>query len=555
MAKKELQRAPKTGEGKTSPAGKSEETATEPSRSSPAYVVLALAMAIGLMVIFYAVTSTASSDAEMRPYALSLALGVAAILLLFGLIDVSRASKGLLDAAISVLPSIHSWGIKTTSRAILFACALLGVAAASVWFGPQGVATHVVQCDDAQQIEFSVRSGKLKCDGAFTRKIWLTPFERNEPVNLACFDAKSNRWNGTYVAKAASYCGARPQDASYIKNGITLPDHDLGTVQGKRLSDSHARLRAALSDGSLPDRTAKDRLLFATWNIRELGRSSRGLGFRMDESYAYIAEILSHFDVIAIQELKDRSALTKLLALLGDDYKAEFSFVAPGNSGNRERQGFIYDTRKVAFGDISTTIVFETIKDSGSSTGQPSRPPFLAEFIVNGRKLFAVTTHVYFGRSTGPYFERRLGEIEQMASGLDSTFERNFPAHPVIFAGDMNVSQPDGREMEKLTSNGFETTDYLRSAPTNLQQNRPYDQIMIRSKTAAKMPIGKAGVSNAFEHVFRLEDWEDYRIEMKKGTSANSNSRLSEEGRFKRYYRTYQISDHHLKWAEFRIDW
>ncbi len=43
-------------------------------------------------------------------------------------------------------------------------------------------------------------------------------------------------------------------------------------------------------------------LLLATWNIREF--DSGKYGYRDDEAYYYIAEILSRFDLIAIQEVR-----------------------------------------------------------------------------------------------------------------------------------------------------------------------------------------------------------------------------------------------------------
>ena len=60
---------------------------------------------------------------------------------------------------------------------------------------------------------------------------------------------------------------------------------------------------------SVPDRNATDTLLLATWNLKEFagGESDK----RNDESYWYIAEIVSHFDLIAIQEVGVDLLLTK----------------------------------------------------------------------------------------------------------------------------------------------------------------------------------------------------------------------------------------------------
>lgn len=523
-------------------------------RATPPFVLLAVVMAITLTVIFFAATTTAASDASVRPYAISLAVGAGVILLLFGLVDVDRTAKGLLVSTLSVLPNLHAWGSQTLRRAILLASALILVAAGSVWIGPQGVISQTVKCDDAVEIEFSIRKGRQSCDGAISRDIWLLPTERGMPIGLSCFDSKLNRWEGTYNDNVASFCGARPQNANFVSDGIKLPDHDLLSTIGKRLTAGHDRLREALSNGVLPDRKVNDRLLLATWNLRDFGGSRFGYGDRMDEAYVYIAEVISHFDIVAIQELTNRAALSKLLGLLGPDYRAEFSFEAPGPGGNRERLGFVYDSRKVSFGDLSTTIVFEGAPNESSRTGQPARPPFLAEFVIDERRFFVVTAHAYYGQATGPRFEKRLVELDQMTSGINRTFQRNFPDQPVIFAGDMNVSSPNGREMETLLKNGFEAPAEMREQPTDINNRRPYDQILIWSVNAKKMPIGRFGVFKPTDFVFRLEDWNEYSIDMQRMIGADRRESTSLEELFERF-RTFQISDHHLRWAEFRVDW
>ena len=67
---------------------------------------------------------------------------------------------------------------------------------------------------------------------------------------------------------------------------------------------------------SVPNKNATDTLLLATWNLKhfEGGRNDK----RTDESYWYIAEIVSHFDLIAIQKAGAHlGALNKLRRRLG----------------------------------------------------------------------------------------------------------------------------------------------------------------------------------------------------------------------------------------------
>jgi hypothetical protein len=91
-------------------------------------------------------------------------------------------------------------------------------------------------------------------------------------------------------------------------------------------------------------------LLVATWNISAFDRytptwrSTAGNSPIRDYSnIAHITEIVSRFDVIAIQELR-RSA-TGFLAMLdrlGPDWAFLTSDVTEGDAGNNERLAFVY---------------------------------------------------------------------------------------------------------------------------------------------------------------------------------------------------------------------
>lgn len=522
-----------------------------PMRKPLRSIILTAAVALCTAGVFYSVTYTATTDPSVRPLAAAVAVALLAILILHGLIDADRGAKGLLISVLSLLPKIYSWGNADFQRTAILSTIVLLIGLSAVWLGPLGVRTVSVACDDGVEVAISLRPDRLSCSGAIAKSFWLTPIQRYQTLQIWCFDDRGNRWDGSIPVTGSGRCGARPLDASYVRNGIRDLEIDRETVTGQRMIAGIGRLREALSDGRLPDRRLRDRLLIATWNIRDLG----SYDFRLDESYAYIAEVISHFDIVAVQELNDRTALQRILELLGDNYRAEFSFVSPGFVGNRERLGFIYDARKVAFGEISTTIVLGQTGIQHTGTGQPSRPPFLAEFVVNGRRFFVATAHVYFGRQSGEQFESRIDELEGIAEGLDRTIERYFPDHPVILAGDLQVSQHDGREMAALMQSGFTTDPDLAALGTNRAANRPYDQIMIRTASDQELEFGEFGVFRALDYVFREDEWGEYRIDLRRIVGERIFENKDPEEVFRSRLRHYQISDHQLKWAEFRVDW
>jgi endonuclease/exonuclease/phosphatase family metal-dependent hydrolase len=97
-------------------------------------------------------------------------------------------------------------------------------------------------------------------------------------------------------------------------------------------------------------------LRLATWNIREF--DSDKYGKRLEESLHYIAEILAHFDLIAVQEVReDRRALEEVMRLLGPNWQYVVTDVTEGSAGNRERMAFVYDTNKIRFGFVAGEVM------------------------------------------------------------------------------------------------------------------------------------------------------------------------------------------------------
>lgn len=114
-------------------------------------------------------------------------------------------------------------------------------------------------------------------------------------------------------------------------------------------------LRKSLNQ-HIPERTLRDSLLLATWNIREF--DSLAYGKRTKDANYFIAEIISHFDLVAVQEVrKDLKGLKKVMGILGNNWDYLITDVTEGQPGNKERMAFLYDTRKVSFGGLASEIV------------------------------------------------------------------------------------------------------------------------------------------------------------------------------------------------------
>jgi hypothetical protein len=166
-------------------------------------------------------------------------------------------------------------------------------------------------------------------------------------------------------------------------------------------------LRQALAD-RVPGPRA-DNLLLATWNIRDLDSNKFGHGPRLRESFHYIAEIISRFDLVAVQEVnRDLDPLRRILHLLGPDWSYIVTSVTEGPSGNDERMAFLYDQRRVRFTHLAGQVVLPkahlvgAAADPASGGLQFARAPYMASFQAGWFKFNLCTVHIYFGDDTGP---------------------------------------------------------------------------------------------------------------------------------------------------------
>jgi endonuclease/exonuclease/phosphatase family metal-dependent hydrolase len=312
------------------------------------------------------------------------------------------------------------------------------------------------------------------------------------------------------------------------------------------------RLRASLA-AAIPARTATDTLLLATWNLRELDAGR--YGHRSDEAYHYIAEILSRFDLVAVQELRQSLyPLQRLQRLLGSWWDFLVTDVTLGASGNSERMAFLYDTRKVRFQGLAAELVLPREPGAEREPVQLARSPYVAGFRAGWAYLTLVTVHIYYGREVADE-PRRLAEITALAKTLASragtmssapVYEPGArPARDnLILLGDFNIFNREDVTMQALQQAGFVVPAPLQSIPgSNVARNKHYDQIAHYRQLQVLQPTGRAGVYDFFEQVYREADEAEYAAE-----------RAARPGRSFRDWRTYRMSDHLPMWVEFGID-
>jgi len=336
------------------------------------------------------------------------------------------------------------------------------------------------------------------------------------------------------------------------------------------VADHLLALRGSL-DRNIPAKDLDETLLLATWNIRDFDKKNRkGFGKRSKESLFYIAEILSRFDFVAVQEVNRLDEWEEVMNILGPDFDYIATDVTHTSlGGNGERLLYLFDRRKVRHENIAGEIVLPSnmeISTAGSSvTKQFRRSPFVASFQSGWQKFDICTVHIYFGQDYGDKLDQRVQEIESVAEFFGEHANlRIRDGRALILLGDFNVVSPEHKTMQALEAAGFRVPNTLRRK-TNILGTKYYDQIAFKTddhileyieRDAEDPRDSNAGSYDFFRVIYRRSHHEQYHAQMSEDdvTAAQAEKYDGDLEAFFGDWRTYQISDHKPLWARMRID-
>jgi len=258
------------------------------------------------------------------------------------------------------------------------------------------------------------------------------------------------------------------------------------------------------------------------------------------------------------------------LRLLGSHWKHTLSDVTEGSSGNDERFGFIYDSRRVTHSGLSGEIVIppELIADS-PIIRQLKRTPSFTGFESGWKKFSIISVHLHPGDGANDPGEPTDQEIrdeevrllmEILKEKLDTSAyeDRN-----MIILGDTNLYEDDGDIVNRLMQQGFVESNGLAGKFTNTSLNQIYDRIFLNVENYFKIATDengqdKGGVFNLFEYVYintpdEIANYHDLMLAHK-----DDPSTLTDEAKFisyfNRYWKRNQISDHLPVWIEIQTD-
>jgi endonuclease/exonuclease/phosphatase family metal-dependent hydrolase len=317
----------------------------------------------------------------------------------------------------------------------------------------------------------------------------------------------------------------------------------------EEVSADLARLRSALDDhenGGVPTKALDRNLLIATWNVRAFGdltekwASTENDSPKRDlHSLLCIAEIVSRFDVIAIQEARDNlKALRHLIHALGPNWGLSLTDVTEGASGNGERRAFLFDTRRVQLSGLACEIVVPQEQldriEPGALRKQFVRTPYAASLRSGEKTFILITLHVLYGEDV----QQRLPEIKAIAEWL-AQWARDINSwdHNLIALGDFNIDRKGDALHDAFISTGLDIPDDLQEVPRTIfsdperpELNKFYDQIAWftgrNGLPALSLQYSKGGYFDFAKSVLT--------------SRGLTNMQLS-----------WRISDHYPLWAEF----
>ncbi|MEX0884435.1 MAG: endonuclease/exonuclease/phosphatase family protein [Cyclobacteriaceae bacterium] len=294
-------------------------------------------------------------------------------------------------------------------------------------------------------------------------------------------------------------------------------------------------------DRELPFKKLDHNILIGTWNIRAFGgltekweANDHDSPKRDLHSLLGIAQIISRFDIVSVQEIKGNlKAFRHMLKILGDHWSFILTDVSGGAEGNDERIGFLFDTRKVKLSGLACELVVPNEKveaiNEGAFSRQFARTPYAVGFKVQDKTFILVSLHVLYGKKASD----REGELAAIAQWMrDWAADIRAFDQSLIVLGDFNIDRKDDPRYRAFVSTGLAVPEDLWDIGRTLLDNNTkfYTQIAWfrdhLNLPQLSIRYLNGGVFNFGSHLLKNRDLTPFQM-------------------------SWRISDHLPLWAEF----
>jgi endonuclease/exonuclease/phosphatase family metal-dependent hydrolase len=276
------------------------------------------------------------------------------------------------------------------------------------------------------------------------------------------------------------------------------------------------------------------RLLVATWNVANLGVQDR-----LDSDYALIAEVAGWFDLVAVQEVNDD---LRGIEAIHSHLPSRYDLLFSDASGNRERQAFLYDSRKVSrLREVGRVAIppsqLPKIAVAGATTAFAGfdRGPYLASFESGAFRFALLNVHLFYGSEAPADLDRRTLETFAVAWWADRTHrDKKSYVGDVVPLGDFNLPKaaPGDRIFDALVALGLTTPSHSSQIGSAIASDNQYDQIAFFPGSTMDRFSGACNVFD-FDGALFQDLW-----------AQRTPTQF-------RAYTRFHISDHRPLWAEF----
>lgn len=356
-----------------------------------------------------------------------------------------------------------------------------------------------------------------------------------------------------------NYNDLRPEE-DFKKRDYELVFPDMTSAEKARAIAKLLGLKHGL-DQVIAPRRSDENLIIASWNLKEFGHTTQ----RLAESYFYIAEILSYFDLICIQEIKSTmDDLLILMRLLGEDWGYLVNDITEGDAGNSERSCYVFNKKRVHLAGLAGEIVLWDALTARSTIKQLKRTPYITGFTAGWKTFALINLHLQPGNdSEDVAYRKEEVTLLLQALGYKRTHNRLWTDN-LILVGDFNFYNGDTKDtptINAIEATGYREVDSLVGVDTNASQTEAYDHFFLtrnESFTLGQSPSGKenGGVFDPFEYVFQTGEATLYAEYLQEQYTGNKDMTdpANQATYFNHPWRKNQISDHFPIWFELVID-
>ncbi|MEM6990041.1 MAG: endonuclease/exonuclease/phosphatase family protein [Myxococcota bacterium] len=219
------------------------------------------------------------------------------------------------------------------------------------------------------------------------------------------------------------------------------------------------------------ERSAPTLVRVASWNVRRLGQAKTDL--------ARVAEVLAHYDIVAIQEVMTREVVDALRERLPEHAILLTDTPRPKQGSHREYYAFVY--RRARMDPVMNTFYPDPADDF-------VRDPFVACFDGGDAvgRLCLLTVHVVWGDRVA----QRKDEILAIDDALRWARNGGIDAEWIVL-GDFNRPFDDGDRDEDPEE------EWLELIAPHVE---PSPMLFVGPETPTT--LGKNGYANAYDHCF-----------------------------------------------------